>query len=367
MRSIEWLEKPLWQRSAFQLLAGPKGAGKGTYLAGLAARLSRDGANVLFVSTEDSAEIDLKPRLVAAGADIDRCFLIRAARRSCPTTSTSCGSSPPSSAASGCSSSTPSRTTSATATRTPTPKSATRSRRSTGSPTSSAASSSASATRQGPQPRRARQHPRLDRLGRHPRAVVMIAVDDEDAAVRHIQVVAGNRSLNGPPGVPHRGRRRARAGRADHARRRSRRIRQDRSTSCLVRATDQERRVSARGAAGADPPRAETGEKSREYLNAVGERRARRERRQRLQVRASTPLRKNDQVRARRRTAYGRLRRPAQGEAHRGSPAAGRPPQRSSMRHDARALTHLIWPSSVTMRVCGPWGYLDSPCGGGDV
>lgn len=76
MRSIEWLEKPLWQRSAFQLLAGAKGAGKGTYLAGLAARISRN-ANVLFVSTEDSAEIDLKPRLVAAGYVEERCFVIR--------------------------------------------------------------------------------------------------------------------------------------------------------------------------------------------------------------------------------------------------------------------------------------------------
>lgn len=77
MRSIEWLERPLWQKSAFQLLAGAKGAGKGTYLAGLAARISRTGANVVFVSTEDSTEIDLKPRLVAAGADIDRCFVIK--------------------------------------------------------------------------------------------------------------------------------------------------------------------------------------------------------------------------------------------------------------------------------------------------
>lgn len=74
MRSIEWLEKPLWQRSAFQLLAGPKGSGKGTYLAALAARITNAGQNALFVSTEDSAEIDLKPRLVAAGANIERCF-----------------------------------------------------------------------------------------------------------------------------------------------------------------------------------------------------------------------------------------------------------------------------------------------------
>jgi hypothetical protein len=76
MRSIEWLERPLWQRSAFELLAGPKGAGKGTYLAGLAARISRTGANVLFITSEDSVAIDLKPRLVAADAEINRCFVI---------------------------------------------------------------------------------------------------------------------------------------------------------------------------------------------------------------------------------------------------------------------------------------------------
>jgi hypothetical protein len=75
-RSISWLERPLWQRSAFQLVAGIKGSGKGTYLAGLAARITNDGANALFVSSEDSTEIDLKPRLVAAGAVIERCFTI---------------------------------------------------------------------------------------------------------------------------------------------------------------------------------------------------------------------------------------------------------------------------------------------------
>ena len=76
MRSIEWLERPLWQKSAFQLLSGPKGAGKGTYLAGLAARISNTGSNVLFVSSEDSAEIDTGPRLVAAGANLERCHII---------------------------------------------------------------------------------------------------------------------------------------------------------------------------------------------------------------------------------------------------------------------------------------------------
>lgn len=77
MRSIEWFEKPLWQRSAFQLLAGPKGSGKGTYLASLAARFSHAEENVLIVATEDSAEIDVKPRLVAAHADTSRCALLR--------------------------------------------------------------------------------------------------------------------------------------------------------------------------------------------------------------------------------------------------------------------------------------------------
>jgi hypothetical protein len=76
MRSIEWLERPLWQRSAFQLLAGPKGAGKGTYLASLAARVSQAGGRVLFIATEDSAAIDLKPRLVAASYREPLCNLI---------------------------------------------------------------------------------------------------------------------------------------------------------------------------------------------------------------------------------------------------------------------------------------------------
>jgi putative DNA primase/helicase len=77
MRSIEWLEKPLWQRSAFHLLAGKKGSGKGTYVAGLAARVSLGEIydrpkNVLLAAAEDSDEIDLKPRIIAAGGDATR-------------------------------------------------------------------------------------------------------------------------------------------------------------------------------------------------------------------------------------------------------------------------------------------------------
>jgi hypothetical protein len=80
MRSIEWLEKPLLQASAFTLVAGPKGVGKGTWLAKTAAKFTRGNygqpQNVLFVSSEDSAAIDLVPRLHAAGADLDRVRIV---------------------------------------------------------------------------------------------------------------------------------------------------------------------------------------------------------------------------------------------------------------------------------------------------
>jgi predicted ATP-dependent serine protease len=80
MRSIEWLDKPLWQRRAFHLLTGSKGAGKGTYTALLIAKITRglvaEPRNVIIVSSEDSVEVDIKPRLVAAGADVARCHYI---------------------------------------------------------------------------------------------------------------------------------------------------------------------------------------------------------------------------------------------------------------------------------------------------
>jgi AAA domain len=79
MRSIEWLDKPLFQRAAFQLVAGKKGAGKGTYVAGLSARVSRGEVfdrpmNVLLIASEDSDEIDIKPRVRAADGDEDRIY-----------------------------------------------------------------------------------------------------------------------------------------------------------------------------------------------------------------------------------------------------------------------------------------------------
>ena len=74
MRSISFLDRPLWQRAAFELIIGRKGVGKGTYVAGLAARVTRgelyeQPMNVLILASEDSDEIDVKPRIVAAGGD----------------------------------------------------------------------------------------------------------------------------------------------------------------------------------------------------------------------------------------------------------------------------------------------------------
>ena len=68
MRSIDWLDKPFLQRSAFELFVGPKGVGKGTKLAAIAAdftnRVHGINSGVIYVSSEDSMEVDTVPRLV---------------------------------------------------------------------------------------------------------------------------------------------------------------------------------------------------------------------------------------------------------------------------------------------------------------
>ena len=76
MRSVEFLWKPFVQRSAFHLLVGRKGAGKGSVLAWLAANVTQGAdfgppRSVLWISTEDSFEIDVKPRFLSQGGDED--------------------------------------------------------------------------------------------------------------------------------------------------------------------------------------------------------------------------------------------------------------------------------------------------------
>lgn len=197
MRSIEWLERPLWQRSAFQLFAGAKGSGKGTYLAGLAARISRDGGNVLFVSSEDSPEIDLKPRLVAAGADISRCRVIKQHLklpddvRELRRLARELGGvrllviDPVANHIGARNSNSDAEVRDAIA------------------PLNGLADELGALVIGVRHPGKARDRGALASiLGSvawvdTPRAVVMVAVDNEDELVRHVQVVAGNRSLNG--------------------------------------------------------------------------------------------------------------------------------------------------------------------------
>lgn len=80
MRSIEFVDKPLLQASAFHLVVGRKGMGKGTLLANIAARVMRGELgpkrNVVWIGSEDSAAIDVVPRIIAAGGDPDRLLLV---------------------------------------------------------------------------------------------------------------------------------------------------------------------------------------------------------------------------------------------------------------------------------------------------
>ena len=78
-RSVSYLDRPFWQRGAFHLVAGKKGAAKGTYLAHLAAkvttgRLYEEPKNVMWLGSEDSDAIDIHPRVTAAGGDHRRIF-----------------------------------------------------------------------------------------------------------------------------------------------------------------------------------------------------------------------------------------------------------------------------------------------------
>jgi hypothetical protein len=74
IRRVEWLDKPHLQRGAFHLLAGRKGVCKGTWLCGIAARVTTgdlygEPKRVLVITSEDSIELDFLPRLIAAGGN----------------------------------------------------------------------------------------------------------------------------------------------------------------------------------------------------------------------------------------------------------------------------------------------------------
>jgi RecA-family ATPase len=89
MRAVSFLWKPYLQKSAFHLLVGRKGAGKGSVLAWIAANFTvgfeapdgsrADPKDVLWIATEDSFEIDVKPRIVAQGGIEKRLWAVRQA------------------------------------------------------------------------------------------------------------------------------------------------------------------------------------------------------------------------------------------------------------------------------------------------
>jgi putative DNA primase/helicase len=77
-RQVQFLVPGLIPLRTITLVAGVGGLGKSTYLAGVAARVSRgelgDLGDVIFISYEDTTEEMLRPRVEAAGGDLRRVF-----------------------------------------------------------------------------------------------------------------------------------------------------------------------------------------------------------------------------------------------------------------------------------------------------
>src|SRR5439155_4525385 len=77
-RQIRWLLPGLIPLRALTLVAGVGGLGKSTWLAGVAARLTRgelnggDPGDVILISYEDAAAEVLRPRIEVAGGDVSR-------------------------------------------------------------------------------------------------------------------------------------------------------------------------------------------------------------------------------------------------------------------------------------------------------
>jgi RecA-family ATPase len=82
-RSVSFVWKPFLQKSAFHLLVGPKGVGKGSTLAWAAAQMTQgqldDGTprRVLWISTEDSFDIDVIPRIRAQSGEADMILCVQ--------------------------------------------------------------------------------------------------------------------------------------------------------------------------------------------------------------------------------------------------------------------------------------------------
>ena len=75
-KRLVWWELGLILQDAINLLAAREGKGKSTVASDWAARETRNGGTVLWVGTEESREHAIVPRLIAAGADMDRIIFV---------------------------------------------------------------------------------------------------------------------------------------------------------------------------------------------------------------------------------------------------------------------------------------------------
>ena len=74
---VEWLWEKRIPLRAVSLIVGDPGLGKSMLTCWIAARLSLEGKNSIFATAEDSIAAVVKPRLQAAGADLDRITFVR--------------------------------------------------------------------------------------------------------------------------------------------------------------------------------------------------------------------------------------------------------------------------------------------------
>jgi hypothetical protein len=75
-RRIEWWEPDIIVKDAINLLAAREGEGKSTVAASWSARETHSGGTVMWIGTEESREHAQAPRLIAAGADMDRIVFV---------------------------------------------------------------------------------------------------------------------------------------------------------------------------------------------------------------------------------------------------------------------------------------------------
>jgi hypothetical protein len=75
-KRLVWWEPGLVLRDAINLLAAREGKGKSTVASSWAARETGNGGTVMWIGTEESRECAIAPRLMAAGADMDRVIFI---------------------------------------------------------------------------------------------------------------------------------------------------------------------------------------------------------------------------------------------------------------------------------------------------